>query len=425
MNDLNDSNTDLKQLAGVYLKTAKAMILPPKSFIMLKRVTMEQNINIISNLELDCSIAKFTNTSCKLESGFELKNFQIAFKTFGEINLDKSNVILICHALTGDQYVSGYNPLTKKDGWWSRMVGPKKSIDTNKFFVICSNVLGGCSGTSGPKEINDLTNLPYGGDFPSITIKDIVKVQNHLIEFLNIKKLFSVIGGSMGAMQAIQWTIDYPEKIKNIIHIAGALKHSAQNIAFHEVGRQAIMNDPNWNKGAYLKKNIVPERGLAVARMIAHITYLSDDAMHRKFGRKLQSRDIISFGFDADFQIESYLRYQGRSFVDRFDANSYLYLTRSMDYFDIVKKFNNSIEFPTVKNDHINYLVISFTSDWLFPTSENKEVVKKLNYFNRKVSFTEIETDKGHDSFLLDEPELDKTIKGFLESNFKKIKNDE
>ena len=333
----------------------------------------------------------------------------------------KNNAILICHALTGDQYVTGINPITKKDGWWSRMVGPNKPIDTNKFFVICSNVIGGCSGSSGPKEIDKKSGIPFGGNFPSITIKDIVKVQSYLIDALLINKLFAVVGGSMGAMQALQWSIDFPEKINNVIHIAGALKHSAQNIAFHEVGRQAIMNDTNWNEGEYITKDLIPERGLAVARMIAHITYLSDDAMHRKFGRKLQSRDIISFGFDADFQIESYLRYQGRSFVDRFDANSYLYLTRAMDYFDTVKTFSNSIEFPNTPNQHINYLIISFTSDWLFPTSENKEIVKKLNYFNRKVSFTEIETDKGHDSFLLDEPDLDLTINGFLESNFNKV----
>ena len=248
-----------------------------------------------------------------------------------------------------------------------------------------------------------------------------VKIQNYLIETLSIEKLFAVVGGSMGAMQALQWTIDYPQKIQNVIHIAGALKHSAQNIAFHEVGRQAIMNDPNWNKGGYNKNNIIPERGLAVARMIAHITYLSDDAMHRKFGRKLQSRDIISFGFDADFQIESYLRYQGRSFVERFDANSYLYLTRAMDYFDLEKKFSTAIEFSPIPNKHIRYLIISFTSDWLFPTSENKKIVKTLNYFTRNVSFTEIETDKGHDSFLLDEPELDSIIKGFLDNNYNKI----
>ena len=376
---------------------------------------------IQKNASLECDIAVFSNMDCKLDSGFNLKDFQIAFKTFGNLNANKDNAILICHALTGDQYVSETNPITKKDGWWSRMVGVNKPIDTNKYYVICSNVIGGCAGTTGPKEINFQTNVPYGREFPAVTVRDMVKIQNYLIETLSIEKLFAVVGGSMGAMQALQWTIDYPQKIQNVIHIAGALKHSAQNIAFHEVGRQAIMNDPNWNKGGYNKNNIIPERGLAVARMIAHITYLSDDAMHRKFGRKLQSRDIISFGFDADFQIESYLRYQGRSFVERFDANSYLYLTRAMDYFDLEKKFSTAIEFSPIPNQHIRYLIISFTSDWLFPTSENRKIVKTLNYFTRNVSFTEIETDKGHDSFLLDEPELDPIIKGFLDNNYNKI----
>ena len=376
---------------------------------------------IQKNASLECDIAVFSNMDCKLDSGFNLKDFQIAFKTFGNLNANKDNAILICHALTGDQYVSETNPITKKDGWWSRMVGVNKPIDTNKYYVICSNVIGGCAGTTGPKEINFQTNVPYGREFPAVTVRDMVKIQNYLIETLSIEKLFAVVGGSMGAMQALQWTIDYPQKIQNVIHIAGALKHSAQNIAFHEVGRQAIMNDPNWNKGGYNKNNIIPERGLAVARMIAHITYLSDDAMHRKFGRKLQSRDIISFGFDADFQIESYLRYQGRSFVERFDANSYLYLTRAMDYFDLEKKFSTAIEFSPIPNQHIRYLIISFTSDWLFPTSENRKIVKTLNYFTHNVSFTEIETDKGHDSFLLDEPELDSTIMGFLDNNYNKI----
>ena len=376
---------------------------------------------IQKNASLECDIAVFSNMDCKLDSGFNLKDFQIAFKTFGNLNANKDNAILICHALTGDQYVSETNPITKKDGWWSRMVGVNKPIDTNKYYVICSNVIGGCAGTTGPKEINFQTNVPYGREFPAVTVRDMVKIQNYLIETLSIEKLFAVVGGSMGAMQALQWAIDYPQKIQNVIHIAGALKHSAQNIAFHEVGRQAIMNDPNWNKGGYNKNNIIPERGLAVARMIAHITYLSDDAMHRKFGRKLQSRDIISFGFDADFQIESYLRYQGRSFVERFDANSYLYLTRAMDYFDLEKKFSTAIEFSPIPNQHIRYLIISFTSDWLFPTSENRKIVKTLNYFTRNVSFTEIETDKGHDSFLLDEPELDSIIKGFLDNNYNKI----
>ena len=378
------------------------------------------DIEIKKNKELNCSIVEFTNANFKLVSGSILESFKIAFKTFGSLNKSKSNAILICHALTGDQYVSGYNPVTERDGWWSRMVGPDKPIDTNKFFVICSNVLGGCSGSTGPKQKKDNEDIIYGRSFPSITIKDMVGAQVKLIDALKINKLFSVVGGSMGAMQALQWSTDFPNRIQTIVHIAGALKHSAQNIAFHEVGRQAIMNDPNWHEGNYIEKESIPERGLSVARMIAHITYLSEDAMHRKFGRKLQSRDIISFGFDADFQIESYLRYQGRSFVERFDANSYLYLTRAMDYFDHSETYRKTLEFINNDNDNINYLIISFTSDWLFPTRENKEIVETLNSLSRNVSFLEIETDKGHDSFLLDEPDLDIAMKGFLESNYGK-----
>ncbi len=377
------------------------------------------DIKITTDNKLDCDIVFFNNANFKLESGDKLKNLKIAFKTFGKLNSDKSNAILICHALTGDQYIAGDNPITGRDGWWSRMVGPNKPIDTNKFFIICSNVIGGCAGSTGPKEMNEDKGTIYGGDFPSVTIKDMVKAQSLLIDALNISKLYSVVGGSMGAMQALQWAIDFPEKISNIIHIAGALKHSAQNIAFHEVGRQAIMNDPVWKKGKYFDNNERPERGLSVARMIAHITYLSEDAMHRKFGRKLQSRDIISFGFDADFQVESYLRYQGKAFVERFDANSYLYLTRAMDYFDYDESFKKKIEFSHTSNDHIKYLIVSFTSDWLFPTQESKIIVNNLNNLSKQVSFLEIETDKGHDSFLLDEPQLDSLINGFLLSNFK------
>ena len=379
------------------------------------------DIEIKKDKELDCSIAEFANANFKLESGSVLENFKIAFKTFGSLNKNQSNAILICHALTGDQYVSGHNPITERDGWWSRMVGPDKPIDTKKFFVICSNVLGGCSGSTGPKQKKDNEDIIYGGNFPSITIKDMVGAQVKLIDALKIDKLFSVVGGSMGAMQALQWSTDFPNRIQTIVHIAGALKHSAQNIAFHEVGRQAIMNDPNWYEGNYIEKESIPERGLSVARMIAHITYLSEDAMHRKFGRKLQSRDIISFGFDADFQIESYLRHQGRSFVERFDANSYLYLTRAMDYFDHSETYRKTLKFINDQNDNIKYLIISFTSDWLFPTRENKEIVETLNSLSRNVSFLEIDTDKGHDSFLLDELDLDIAMKGFLESNYGKL----
>ena len=374
-----------------------------------------------TDTKLETEIAYFENINLKLESGDIIDSFKLAFKTYGKLNADKTNAILVCHALTGDQYVAGNNPITGREGWWSRMVGPNKPIDTNKFFVICSNVLGGCAGSTGPKELQNGSDVAYGGNFPSITIKDMVKAQSLLIESLNIEKLFSVIGGSMGAMQALQWAIDFPDKILNIIHIAGALKHSAQNIAFHEVGRQAIMSDPIWKNGKYFENNEVPERGLSVARMIAHITYLSENAMHRKFGRKLQSRDIISFGFDADFQVESYLRYQGKSFVERFDANSYLYLTRAMDYFDHDETFRKNIEFSHNPNNHLKYLIVSFTSDWLFPTIESKMIVNQLNSLSREVSFLEIDTDKGHDSFLLEEPQLDDVIKGFLTNNFAKI----
>ncbi len=374
-----------------------------------------------TDTKLESEIAYFENINLKLESGDIIDSFKLAFKTYGKLNADKTNAILVCHALTGDQYVAGNNPITGREGWWSRMVGPNKPIDTNKFFVICSNVLGGCAGSTGPKELQNGSDVAYGGNFPSVTIKDMVKAQSLLIESLNIEKLFSVIGGSMGAMQTLQWAIDFPDKILNIIHIAGALKHSAQNIAFHEVGRQAIMTDPIWKNGKYFENNEVPERGLSVARMIAHITYLSENAMHRKFGRKLQSRDIISFGFDADFQVESYLRYQGKSFVERFDANSYLFLTRAMDYFDHDETFRKNIEFSHNPNNHLKYLIVSFTSDWLFPTIESKMIVNQLNSLSREVSFLEIDTDKGHDSFLLEEPQLDDVIKGFLTNNFVKI----
>ena len=401
--------------------------MPPinRGGFFLEKVKKMKTNKVILNKsdQYSCDLAIFQDCDCILDSGYELKNFKIAFRTYGQLNKKKSNAILICHALTGDQFVAEKHPITQKNGWWARMVGPNKPIDTNKYFVICSNVLGGCIGSTGPKEINPKTNLPFGLEFPTVTIKDMVKTQAYLISALQIEKLFAVIGASMGAMQVLQWVIDYPNKILNAIHIAGALKHSTQNIAFHEVGRQAVMSDPGWNNGNYINTKTIPEKGLAVARMIAHITYLSDDALQRKFGRKLQSRDIISFGFEADFQVESYLRYQGKSFVDRFDANSYLYITRAMDYFDITESFPKSVEFSSKNNKHINYLVISFTSDWLFPTKENKQIVNILNYHARKVSFTEIETDKGHDSFLLDEPEFDLTISGFLDSNFIKLED--
>ena len=279
----------------------------------------------------------------KLDCGKTIKDFPIAYETYGKLNEKKDNAILVFHALTGDQFVTGINPITKKDGWWSFAVGPRKAIDTNKFFIICANVIGGCMGSYGPSYKDSYTNKVLGINFPIITINDMVNAQYNLLEFFKIEKLFSVIGGSMGGMQVLQFASNFPEKVKTVIPIACTSNHSAQNIAFNELGRQAITADNNWNNGDYYTKNINPNKGLAVARMAAHITYLSKKGLQEKFGRKLQERDDLKFGFDADFQIESYLRYQGSVFVDRFDANSYLYITRAMDYFDLTKQFDGNL----------------------------------------------------------------------------------
>ncbi len=350
--------------------------------------------------------------SLLLDSGKSINKFQIAYQTYGELNSNKDNAILICHALTGDQFPAEESPITKKNGWWDLMVGPNKPIDTNKYFVICSNVLGGCVGTTGPNDINPETSKIYGLDFPTITIRDMVKVQKILIDELEIAKLRSVIGGSMGAMQVLQWAATFPEFVKSIVCIAGSLKHSAQNIAFDEAGRQSIMLDPKWNQGRYLEFDQKPENGLSVARMIAHITYLSEKAFQNKFGRNLQEKKDLSFGFGIDFQVESYLRYQGRSFVDRFDANSYLYMTRAMDYFDVSEEIKNNQK--RIIENEIRFLVLSFTSDWLFPTKESREIVSLLNSIGSNVSFAEVVSDRGHDSFLLDEPKFFRVCEGFL-----------
>jgi len=348
----------------------------------------------------------------QLDSGKSIKKFQIAYQTYGKLNEHKDNAILICHALTGDQFPAEESPITKKNGWWDLMVGPNKPIDTNKYFIICSNVLGGCVGTTGPNDVNPDTSKIYGMDFPTVTIRDMVKVQKILIDELKIEKLLSVIGGSMGAMQVLQWAATYPESVQSIISIAGSLKHSAQNIAFDEAGRQSIMLDPNWYDGRYLEKKEKPENGLSVARMIAHITYLSEKAFQNKFGRNLQEKKDLSFGFGIDFQVESYLRYQGKVFVDRFDANSYLYMTRAMDYFDVSEEIKHNRD-KIIKNE-IRFLVLSFTSDWLFPTRESKEIVSLLNSIGSNVSFAEVVSDRGHDSFLLDEPQFFRVTEGFL-----------
>ena len=349
----------------------------------------------------------------RLDCGIDLGPYTIAYQTYGTLNRDGSNAILISHALSGDQYVADLHPLTGKPGWWTTMVGPGLVLDTNRYFLICANVLGGCMGTTGPQDLNPATGEPWALSFPVITIRDMVRAQKRLLDHLGIDSLFCVIGGSMGAMQALQWAASYPESVFAAVPIAGAARHSAQNIAFHEVGRQAIMADPDWCSGRSLSLGRNPVRGLAVARMAAHITYLSEAALHRKFGRNLQDRRAVTYGFDADFQVESYLRHQGSTFVDRFDANSYLYITRAMDYFDLAAEHGGSLPNAFIGTGS-RFCVISFTSDWLFPTSESRELVHALNAVAANVSFVEIATDNGHDAFLLDEPELFATLRGFL-----------
>jgi len=353
----------------------------------------------------------------KLDCGKTISNFPLAYETYGKLNENKDNAILAFHALSGDQFVTNINPITNKSGWWSHLVGPNKAVDTNKFFVICANVIGGCMGSYGPSSFDTKTNKNIGTDFPVITINDMVNVQYNLLDFFKIDKLYSVMGGSMGGMQVLQFVANFPNKTRTALPIACTASHSAQNIALNELGRQAIMADANWKKGSYLNYENSPDKGLSVARMAAHITYLSKKGLQEKFGRKLQRRDDLNFSFDADFQIESYLRHQGSAFVDRFDANSYLYITRAMDYFDLVKEYNGNLS-DAFKDSKVKFFIISFTSDWLYPTSENKEIVIALNAAGADVGFIEIVSDKGHDSFLLEVPEFLKSVKNFLDANY-------
>lgn len=351
----------------------------------------------------------------QMDAGGCLDQWTIAYQTYGELNADKSNAILVCHALTGDQHVANEHPITGKPGWWSSMVGPGRPIDTDRYFVICSNVIGGCMGTTGPASLNPATGRPYGLDLPIVTIRDMVRAQAMLIDHLGIETLFCVVGGSMGGMQVLQWVASYPERLFSAMPIATAAKHSSQNIAFHEVGRQAVMADPDWRNGRYLEEGVIPTKGLAVARMAAHITYLSDEALQSKFGRKLQDREARAFTFDAEFEIENYLRYQGLSFVDRFDPNSYLYVTRACDYFDLAADYNGSLA-QAFRGVKARFCVVSFTSDWLYPTSASRAIVHALNAGGASVSFVDIETDRGHDAFLLNIPEFIATSRGFLDS---------
>ncbi|HWE06066.1 MAG TPA: homoserine O-acetyltransferase [Rhizomicrobium sp.] len=350
-----------------------------------------------------------------LDAGRALSPFTVAFKTYGTLNDDRSNLVLICHALTGDQFAASRHPVTGKPGWWDIMIGPGKPIDTSRYFVLCPNVIGGCMGTTGPAETNPSTGKPYGLSFPLITVRDMVRAQAMLLDALGIEKILCVLGGSMGGMQVLQWAASFPARVVSAVPIAAAARHSAQNIAFHEVGRQAIMADPDWKNGDYALHGTRPAKGLAVARMAAHITYLSETALQNKFGRALQDRDSFSFAFGPDFQIESYLHHQGITFVDRFDANSYLYITRAMDYFDLAAEYGGVLA-EAFRGSQTRFCIISFTSDWLFPTTENKKVAHALNAAAANVSFVEIATDRGHDSFLLDEPEMFAAVRGFLNS---------
>lgn len=349
----------------------------------------------------------------QMDCGVRLDQWQIAYQTYGALNSARSNAVLVCHALTGDQHVANSNPVTGKPGWWEVLIGPGCPIDTDRFFVICANVIGGCLGSTGPASIDPATGQPYGLGFPLVTIRDMVRAQAALVDHLGIDTLFAVVGGSMGGMQVLQWASSYPERVFAAVPLATGARHSAQNIAFHEVGRQAVMADPDWRGGRYFELGVRPSKGLAVARMGAHITYLSEAALHRKFGRNLQDRDARTFSFDADFQVESYLRHQGSIFVERFDANAYLYLTRAMDYFDLAADHGGVLA-KAFKGTRTRFCVCSFSSDWLFPTPESRAVVHALNAAGASVSFVELESDKGHDAFLLDEPELFATLRGFF-----------
>ncbi|MBU8544523.1 MULTISPECIES: homoserine O-acetyltransferase MetX [Roseomonadaceae] len=353
-----------------------------------------------------------------LDSGAVIAPLSVAYRSYGKLNAQRSNAILVCHALTGDQYVAEPHPITGKPGWWEAVVGPGKPVDTDRFFVICANVLGGCMGSSGPAEPMPQAaptpgaSRPYGTDFPSITIRDMVRAQKLLVDHLGIPRLLAVVGGSMGGMQVLEWAATYPEMVVAAAPIACAAYHSAQNIAFHEVGRAAIHGDPDWVGGRYWEDGRIPAKGLSVARMVAHITYLSEAALGRKFGRRLRGASALTFLEDV-FEVESYLRHQGSTFVTRFDANSYLTITRAMDYFDMASEHGGDLP-AAFRGTSTRFLVASFSSDWLFPTEESRALVRALNAAAANTSFVEIATDKGHDAFLLDEPVFHRALGGFL-----------
>lgn len=364
---------------------------------------------------VDSNTVRFPSLS--LDSGATLVDVDVAYETYGELNAARSNAILVLHAFSGDAHAAGINH-EGKPGWWDNMIGPGKGFDTNQYFVICSNVLGGCRGTTGPASVNAATGCPYAMSFPVITISDMVRLQKMLIDHLGISRLLGVAGGSMGGMQALQWAVQYPESVVAALPIASTTRHSAQQIAFNEVGRQAIMADPDWNEGNYYGKT-PPARGLAVARMVGHITYMSDDSMREKFGRRLRGKEAFGFGFDVDFEVESYLRYRGSQFVNRFDANSYLYITKAMDYFDLTG--GGSSIAAALEVASARFLIISFSSDWLYPSYQSQEMVRALRSRNRDVAYVELQSNYGHDSFLVDVAEQSALIGGFLGATFERL----
>lgn len=369
-------------------------------------IVKPQNFQLPEPLALDC--------------GRTLKGVNIRYETVGTLAPDRSNAILITHALSGDAHVCGrHSPEDPKPGWWDEMIGPGKAIDTDRYFVICSNVLGSCAGSTGPRSVNPETGNPYNLDFPVITIRDMVRAQRYLIDYLGIEKLLAVVGGSMGGMQAMEWAINYPDRLDSAVPIATTSQLSPQSIAFDWVGREAIKYDPNWNNGNYSADH-VPDRGLAAARMLAHITYLSDESMSLKFGRELQDTDSYSFDFHRDFAVESYLEHQGRRFVERFDANSYFYITRAMDYFDLAARAGGDLAraFASAK---AAFLVVSFSSDWLFPTAESRKIVNALLKNRLNVSFCEIKSAYGHDAFLLEADVLGPMIRDFLRNRLEAL----
>ena len=357
--------------------------------------------------------------SISLDCGVTLQSIEVAYETYGQLNAARSNAILVTHAFSGDAHAAGVDAVDRP-GWWDDMIGSGKGFDTDKYFVICSNVLGGCRGTTGPSSIDPATGRPYAMKFPVITIGDMVRLQKMLVDSLGIRQLLAVAGGSMGGMQVLEWVAAYPDSVRCALPIASSWRHSAQQIAFNEVGRQAVMFDPDWNGGDYYGGK-PPARGLSIARMVGHITYMSDESMRQKFGRRLRDKDAFGFDFEVDFEVESYLRYRGAQFVDRFDANSYLFITKAMDYFDVTQGRG---ALPTVfENATTRFLVISFTSDWLYPTYQSLEIVRALRSRNREVAFVELESNYGHDAFLVEVKEEGEIVRGFLDSAYKEIGN--